>query len=214
MAAAVQGHAETRHPCGSLTGPQPLPPPELSRTIERAKSAIAHRDPDSLRAIMAADVRISLGPSEGLAGLSLDATSPAWPRLEKALAIGCAPAAPSDDAVWMCPGLDTSISGLEPREQVFILGEGVPLRTDPDGNTPILARLSCRIVAFDNDAWSRMSPEHLEELDREQGWTPVIVEGGVKGYVQSEVAFRPDGYRVGFERRDGQWRIVAFLAGD
>ncbi|TIL87508.1 MAG: hypothetical protein E5Y73_25195 [Mesorhizobium sp.] len=146
--------------------------------------------------------------------MSLDPTSPVWPRLKKALSIGCAPISSGSDQKWICPALDSSTSSLEPRKQVFILGEDVPLRTAPSKDASVLARLSCRVLTFDNKAWSRLLGPQLEAFDREEGWTPVISENGRKGYVETAIAFRPNGYRVVFERRRDGWYLVMFVAGD
>ena len=46
------------------------------------------------------------------------------------------------------------------------------------------------------------------------GWGRVRLADGRTGYIESGSVISPIDYRAIFARRDGQWRMVAFIAGD
>ncbi len=194
-------------PCPGLLPPAPAAPPALAATMDGLRRAVEARDAAAVRALAAPGIRLDLGDSLTLDDLRLeDAASPAWPRLARALSLGCRPAT---SEAWECPGLGLldppAARGIAEEERVYVLGRGVALRAAPAPDAPVLARLSCEVAAYDFDA---------PGADAESGWTPLRLRDGRRGHVASRFAFATIGYRLLIERRGENWRITAFLAGD
>lgn len=84
-------------------------------------------------------------------------------------------------------------------ESLAVIGENVPLRESPDANARVIATLSHDIVA----------------REKQQGdWQQVKTADGRSGWVETRSVLSPVGYRAGFMKLDGQWRMNALVAGD
>jgi hypothetical protein len=88
---------------------------------------------------------------------------------------------------------------LDPFEHSVILGSNVNLRERPDATAPVVASLSYNVVK-------------IEETVSE--WYGVKTLGGLSGYVKAEYVRSPIAYRAGFEKKRGQWKMIAFISGD
>jgi hypothetical protein len=78
---------------------------------------------------------------------------------------------------------------------------GAVLRAKPDAKAEVKMRLP---------PWTVLS-----EVEHDGGsWIEVRTPKGRGGYVSTEEARSLLDYRLIFGRRDGQWRITAFVAGD
>jgi hypothetical protein len=91
-------------------------------------------------------------------------------------------------------------------EHVLTVGENVNVRAGPSAETAVIAQLSHAIV--------RAGTAGSEAFDVAEGWMPVILASGEVGFVARRYARHPIGYRMGFEKTDGRWRITFFVAGD
>jgi hypothetical protein len=78
---------------------------------------------------------------------------------------------------------------------------GAVLRAKPDGKAAARMRLP---------SWTALS-----EVEHDAGsWIEVRTPKGRSGYVSTEEVRSLLDYRLIFGRREGQWRITAFIAGD
>ena len=74
-------------------------------------------------------------------------------------------------------------------------------RAEVDSDAPVVAPLRWHVVA-------------LEDGYGEAPWLRARLPDGRRGYVRRDL-FRSFGdFRAIFERRDGRWRMTAFVAGD
>lgn len=94
-------------------------------------------------------------------------------------------------------------------EYQAIFGNNVNLREKPDLNAPIVASLSYNVVKIDYQNSIR-SPKNDEEVL----WLKIETLGGKKGFVKPEYVRSSIDYRAGFEKKNGKWMMVFFLAGD
>ena len=46
------------------------------------------------------------------------------------------------------------------------------------------------------------------------GWVQIELVGGTEGFMASPFVKSPLGYRAGFEKINGRWRMFFFVAGD
>jgi hypothetical protein len=98
---------------------------------------------------------------------------------------------------------------LDAVEHQAIFGDNVNLRSKPDANAPIVAGLSYNIVKVDYE-----NSVKDENKEGEYSWLKVETLGGKKGFVKSEYVRSPIAYRAIFEKRNGKWKLVTFIAGD
>ena len=116
---------------------------------------------------------------------------------------------------WICPGLPSdgpAARGLDPFDQVFVLGAQVRVRAAPAPDAAVLAVVSCRVLRRDPEGERRLPAPATEDVDPD--WVPVALPDGRRGFVAARFAHSPVGHRAVFERRGGGWRMTHFLAGD
>lgn len=129
-------------------------------------------------------------------GLSEPHSSGLWTELGQALLLGCARVENGEVAAPYLYGrfpedVDPYVGGVAvPGTMLYPApayeGEGAPL------------------------AWHIVT----EGESNGSGWRRVTLADGRSGYVREEEVLSPIGYRAIFARRDGSWRLVAFIAGD
>jgi len=97
---------------------------------------------------------------------------------------------------------------LDAFEYHAIFGSNVNLRSKPETNAPVAAGLSYNIVKvdFENSVKDKKANEYL--------WLKVETLGGKKGFVNAKYVRSPIDYRAVFEKRNGRWKLVTFVAGD
>lgn len=98
---------------------------------------------------------------------------------------------------------------LDAFEYSAIVGANVRLRAKPDLSAPVVGDLSYSIVKVDYEN----SVEEKPNMGNYK-WLKVETLGGKQGFVSAEFVRSPIGYRAGFEKIRGQWKMVFFLAGD
>ena len=59
-----------------------------------------------------------------------------------------------------------------------------------------------------------MSPFVVRTLGHGHPWQRIALPGGGTGYVTAPEFRSPIDYRARFEKRDGRWRMIVFIAGD
>ncbi|MEP0546728.1 MAG: SH3 domain-containing protein [Rhodothermales bacterium] len=91
---------------------------------------------------------------------------------------------------------------LDVFEHGAIVGEHVRVRAAPDTTAEVLTALTFALVPTPYEAGV---PE---------GWRAVTLADGRTGFVAARYVRSPIGYRMGFVREDGRWRITFFIAGD
>ncbi|MEO8649287.1 MAG: SH3 domain-containing protein, partial [Acidobacteriota bacterium] len=98
---------------------------------------------------------------------------------------------------------------LDVFEYQAIFGSDVNLRSTPNADAPVAARLSYNIVRVDHDRSVKRKGS-----DEEFEWYRVETLGGLKGFVKSEFVRSPIDYRAGFQKKRGVWKMIFFIAGD
>jgi hypothetical protein len=162
---------------------------------------VARHDATRLLAIAAEDIRFTFGGGEGRAGFAAQwsladpDTSGLWVELAKALASGCARQGETMSAPYLFRRFPDALDA-------FSSGVAGPA-----------ARL---YQARSNEGDSVLIPwEILDEVEWNPGpWARVRLADGRAGFVETEHLVSPIGYRAIFEKRDGQWRMTMFIAGD
>lgn len=184
----------------------------------RLLEAVATRDTAFVLAYLHPDVKVSFGGDDGVEGfrriwLDDSSGSDLWNELATFLPFG---STYETDPAMLTSGAEARAvvpywfsawpDGFDMFEHVLIVGENVNVRVAPSTEAAIIAQLSHAIV--------RAGTAGSEAYDVAEGWTPVTLASGEVGFVASRYARYPIGYRMGFEKVDGRWRITFFVAGD
>jgi len=88
-----------------------------------------------------------------------------------------------------------------------IFGNNVNLRAKPEMNATIVGKLSYNIVEITETIKDKNNAE-------KDAWYEIKTLGGKRGYVKAEFVRSPIDYRAGFEKKNGQWKMIYFIAGD
>ncbi len=90
-----------------------------------------------------------------------------------------------------------------------IFGKDVNLRSKPQADAPVVDTLSYNIVQIEleNSVRDKNKPDSYT-------WVKVNTLGGKKGFVQAKYVRSPIDYRAIFEKKNGKWKMTAFIAGD
>jgi hypothetical protein len=198
----------------ALAAPVSLPPveqcrgdAEFSRVRQQVQKSVDKRDLEGLMSLMSEDVRVTFGGQSGPERFSDFWTASdqdqelLWSKLASALRLGCAQAMDGEGNPYRAiPAMFVTGDGLDGFSTWASL-PGAVLRAKPDPKAAAKMRLP---------SWTVLS-----EVEHDGGsWIQVRTPKGRSGYVSTEEVRSLLDYRLIFGRRDGQWRITAFIAGD
>ncbi len=191
----------------AVTGPKLTPvdeattDPSLVAFRDELLAAVRRRDVDAVVALADPKVRTSFGNGGGAEELRRKLRDGELMKdLEQILPLGGKFVGPADQRTFWAPYV---YSAWPDRHDAFqslaIVGENVPLRDAPNSDAQVIATLSYDIVAHQK---------------REGEWFQVKTADGRTGWVEHAFVVSPVGYRAGFSKIDGQWRMRALVAGD
>ena len=204
---------------------------------EELRRAVRDRNAYFVRSILPED-GISLGFSSPIPLEDIGLENPAqrfWSLLEKAIATSCA-GEPSDNypnvdpgtTVWVCSNVTkefyrqypppSSAPGIEwELNHVVIVGKAINMRSAPSIDSSIVTRLSNEVVKVDRKIAEKEWQEQVEqgkEIDPVDGWTPIIIPNGEKGYVYNYYVYSPLEYRAIFGQVAGEWELISMPGGN
>ena len=174
---------------------------------QQVQKAVDKRDLNGLMSLMSDDIRVTFGGQSGPERFSDFWTASdqdqdlLWSELASALRLGCAQAVDGEGKPYRAiPAMFVTGDGLDGFSTWTSL-PGAVLRSKPDEKAEVRMRLP---------AWTVLS-----EVEHDGGsWIEVRTPKGRSGYVSTDQVRSLLDYRLIFGRRDGQWRITAFIAGD
>lgn len=174
----------------------------------RLQEALAKHDVAHLLSVTDPKIQIGFGGDDGIEAFKKDwklnapNSSELWSTLGRALALGGKFMEEGDfQAPYVCAAWPEKYDAFD---YVAIVGENVRLRAQASATSAVVASLSFDVV-------------HLVESSAQSGkdtWTKVRLMDGREGYVSDAFLGRAVGYRAYFSKKDGSWKMTAFLAGD
>lgn len=191
-----------------------LPPVEqcsddrgFTQVRQKLEKSVAARDLDGLISLMSADVRVTFGGRYGREGFLQHWTSVPkergrlWRELDRALRLGCAEAVSGEGTTYRAiPAMFITGDDLD-GFSTWVALPGSVLRARPAPGAKAIMRLPPWTV--------------LDDVEHDGGsWIQARTPKGRRGYVRTSEARSLLDYRIIFGRRDGEWRITAFVAGD
>lgn len=180
---------------------------------QRFHQAIRDRDAAFLRQIAAPEIVLGFGLPMTLDDLEIDDPNAiVWQHLDRILSLGCNVNPHADREMWNCPP-SVSEGSLDPNT-IYIVGEDVNVRTEPNSNSPAIAVLSNTEVERDPIGYSALSEQQRVAIETVEGWMPIVTPDGQNGYVSSRYMYYLLGHRATFSRQNGEWKMTSFVAGD
>lgn len=98
---------------------------------------------------------------------------------------------------------------LDAFEHQVIFGSNVNLRSRPESSSKLISQLSYNVVKLDYENSVKEKTAEDKYL-----WLKVETLGGKKGFVHAKYVRSPIDYRAIFEKKNGKWKMTAFIAGD
>ena len=180
---------------------------DFTRVRQKLEAVVHARDLDGLLSLMSADVRVTFGGRYGREGFRQHWTSAPgerdrlWKELDRALRLGCAEAVSGDGTAYRAiPAMFVTGDDLD-GFSTWVALPGAVLRDRSTARAKARMRLP---------AWTV-----LDQVEHDGGsWIQARTPKGRRGYVPTSEARSLLDYRIIFGRRDGNWRITAFVAGD
>lgn len=183
--------------------------PSFAAFRDRLRGILARRDADGLLAIVAPDIRFTFGEGGGRDdfarhwGLRDGADSRVWAELEEVLSLGGELEQTASGPRFVAPYTFASWpEELDGFTHLAVTCEEAVARAEPSAGAAPLVRLDHHVLPIGPD-------------DRIDGaWRQVVLPDGREGWIESRCARSHVDYRAAFERREGAWRMVFFVAGD
>ncbi len=184
---------------------------------EKLIAAVKNHDKKYLLGIIDPKIKASFGGDDGIADFKKvwkinSPKSALWDELLVVLTNGGTFYKEADvkNKQFSAPYTFTSFpEDLDAFEHSIIFGNNVNLRVKPDLSANVVAKLNYNVVKvdFENSIKSK-------ENENNYSWLKVETLGGKKGFVSAEYVRSPIDYRVFFEKKNGKWKMTAFVAGD
>lgn len=163
------------------------------------------RDAAAFMKIVNPKIRTSFGPGGGSGDFRKswkpeDPQSPLWEEMEHILTHGGTFNKVSEQLQFWAPYVYSAWGDNGPDAFQFfaVIDENVPLRESKDASSKSIATLSYDIV---------------KREEEQQPWTRVTTADNRTGWVESKHLRSPIGYRAGFTKRSGQWKMDALVSG-
>lgn len=150
--------------------------------------AVHARSKSELSKLVDPHVRTSFGADSG---------TPNWAALERLLPLGGTFRGSGSDRMFWAPYVySTWPEAIDAFEHVVAIRAGVPVHASPSVDSTIVRTVDWQIL-------KRAGPaQNGDWLHVADGW---VAQGDV---------YSPVGYRAGFSKSSGQWRLTALVSGD
>jgi hypothetical protein len=182
--------------------------PDFFTFRARLMVAIAERDTAAILDVLHPDIKLGFGGDHGIDDFKQmwqikEADSKLWKEFGTVLALGGSFDGPDMfTAPYTFSRWPRDVDGFD---YVAVVGSEVRIRTLPRADAPVVTQVSYEVLQLDAEASSK---DWMTE-----DWTAVRIDGK-KAYIATRFIRSPIDYRARFEKVDGRWRLVFFLAGD
>jgi hypothetical protein len=174
--------------------------PSFAAFREQLRDAVQRRDEAKLLELVDPNIRTSFGDGGGIDAFK---KSLPWNELGKILPLGGSFRGEGNDRSFWAPYVYASWpESIDAFEHVAAIRADVPVRASAATDAATVTTVSWAILRIVQDAGN----------NRE--WMRVKTADGHEGWVSAADVHSPIGYRAGFMKRDGQWRMNALVAGD
>jgi len=179
--------------------------PSFEQFRKELRTAVEQKNEAELLKHIAPDVRTSFGGGGGIDDFRKSwktgsADSELWPKLHTILDLGGSFTGEGDAKSFWAPYVYANWpESIDAFENVAAVRAGVVLRASSSHDAAQVATVDWEI---------------LKVVSRSDAWMRVKTSGGVEGWVSAVDVYSPIGYRAGFSKRTGEWKLEALVAGD
>jgi len=179
--------------------------PGAASLIAALRDAVARRDAKALAVLASDDVMLDYGGGAGkaelLKRLSGREGRTLWRELDAVLALGCARFEDGDIVMpWI---FAQDLGDVDPYEAMLATGADVPLFRKPGLKGAPIARLNWQMVVNQPGV---KTPKGVMRVS--------VIGSPLEGYAPAARLRSVIGYRLIAARKNGAWKISAFIAGD
>jgi hypothetical protein len=187
-----------------VSGPKLVPidegarDPEFARYRNELAGAVLRRNVEGVIALIDPNIRTSFGGEGGAdAFRKLLQSEETWQNLQFVLANGGKFRGEGDQRSFWAPYVYAAWpEGYDAFQSLAVTSMRVPMHRSANANSPVIATLSYDIVT------------------RSDVEGQVSTADGKAGFVNPKMLWSPVGFRAGFSRSGGKWRMDAWVAGD
>ena len=171
--------------------------------------AVAAKDEARLLAFVDPKIRTNFGGGGGTGDFKTQwktssPDSPLWQELASILEHGGTFRGEGQEQSFWAPYVYASWPDeVDAFEHVAAVGAGVPIRAEPKPDAEVVTTVD----------WAILSLPRVNTPPPD-GWQRVKTTDGREGWVQKDDVRSPIGYRGGFSKRSGSWKMDALVAGD
>lgn len=172
-------------------------------------AAVAAKDEAKLLALVDPAIRTNFGGGGGTGDFKAQwktssADSPLWRELASILEHGGAFQGEGQDQSFWAPYVYAVWPDeVDAFEHVAAIRAGVPVRAEPKPDAEVVSTVDWAILGLPR---VNTAPP--------TGWQRVKTSDGREGWAQKDDVRSPIGYRAGFSKRSGTWKMDALVAGD
>jgi hypothetical protein len=188
----------------------------FKRFHTRLVAAVKRRDVKYVLGVLDPNIKVSFGGDGGIADFKKywrlnRRDSKLWEELGAVLSGGGFMSRDGGTVRFTAPfSFEGFPDDLDAFSNHVVFGKAVALREAPSTDSRVLERLSYNIVTLVGEKTVTVETgEHTVPT-----WYFVNTLGGLSGYVSAKYIRSPIDYRAIFEKKDGKWRLTAFVAGD
>ncbi len=182
---------------------------------EKLISVVKKRDTKYLLSILDRNIKASFGGDDTIEDFKRmwkidNPKSEVWDELLTVLTNGGKFTKEGKSILFSAPYSFTNFpDDLDAFEYQVIFDNNVNLRAQPDLSAEIVARLSYNVVKVDYENSVKINND-----ESEHSWLKIETLGGKSGFVKTEFVRSPIDFRAIFEKKNGKWKMTAFVAGD
>lgn len=174
---------------------------------EEALRALARSDTAFLYGILSPAIKNSFGGDDSIAGFKRiwnmdEPNSAVWDMLTRVLRMG----GKLTDSTFIAPYVFAFWpDSIDAFEHIAVIREQAPLYATPNVNEQVIGTASYAILKA--EAWEGTGEKAATHVR-------VRLPNGAQAWLNTADVYSPIGRRAFFERQDGHWRMLLFVAGD
>lgn len=186
--------------------------PSFVQFRDELRAILARRDTKALLATLDPTMKFSFGDQRGLDAFRAmwkpDAPdSKLWQKLDEVVALG---------GSWSTEGPKRFVApyvyanwpeASDSFENVVAVCQAVPVREKAKATATTIARLDYQVVKIGPN-------DPIRKGGKDPAWREVVLPDGRSGWIESKCVRSPIDYRAAFEKKNGAWKMVFFVAGD
>lgn len=175
---------------------------------EELKLAIENKNLNFVLKSLDKEVFNSFGGNEGIEGFKEywqinNNETDLWEIIDEVISLGGSFSEDEEVKIFTAPYVTSNWPiEFDEFEYVAVIDSNVSLRELPDTLSTEVKKLNYEILKYDNSYYE------------DKNWLKVETDKGEIGFTLSTKVRSPIDYRIGFQKKEGDWKIIWFVSGD